>query len=67
MLSTTPNRFICPPAAPGRHDRRAGKRASRQIRAVPFGFDSVEIIATANNLKGAPLRGSPIRFVVTTK
>ena len=41
--------------------------ASRRLRAVPFGFDSVEITATANNLKGIPLRGSPVRFVVTTK
>jgi hypothetical protein len=41
--------------------------ASRQIRAIPLGFDSVEVSATANNLRGIPLRGSPIRFVVTTK
>jgi hypothetical protein len=41
--------------------------AARKLRAVPFGFDSVEVRATANNLKGIPLRGSPIRFVVTTK
>jgi hypothetical protein len=41
--------------------------ASRRLRAVPFGFDSVEITATANDLKGIPLRGSPVRFVVTTK
>jgi len=41
--------------------------ASRQIRAIPLGFDSVEVSATANNLRGVPLRGSPIRFVVTTK
>jgi hypothetical protein len=41
--------------------------ASRSIRSIPFGFDSVEIRATANNLKGIPLGGSPIRFVVSTK
>jgi hypothetical protein len=41
--------------------------ASRRLRAVPFGFDSVEITATANDLKGMALRGSPVRFVVTTK
>jgi hypothetical protein len=41
--------------------------ASRSIRSVPFGFDSVEISATANDLKGVPLRGSPIRFVVSTR
>jgi hypothetical protein len=41
--------------------------ATRQLRAIPLGFDSVEVTATANNLRGIPLRGSPIRFVVTTK
>jgi hypothetical protein len=41
--------------------------ASRQIRAIPLGFDSVEVSVTANNLRGIPLKGSPIRFVVTTK
>ena len=41
--------------------------ASRRIRAVPFGFDSVEVTAAANTLKGVALKGSPIRFVVTTK
>jgi hypothetical protein len=41
--------------------------SSRQIRAVPFGFDSVEVTAAANNLKGVALKGSPIRFVITTK
>jgi hypothetical protein len=40
---------------------------SRQIRAIPLGFDSVEVSVTANNLRGIPLKGSPIRFVVTTK
>lgn len=41
--------------------------AARRLRAVPFGFDSLEITATANDLKGIPLRGSPVRFVITTK
>ena len=41
--------------------------ASRRIRAIPLGFDSVEVSASANNLRGVPLKGSPIRFVVTTK
>jgi hypothetical protein len=45
----------------------ASGNASRQIRAVPFGFDSVAILVSANNLKGAPLPGGPIRFVVSTK
>lgn len=41
--------------------------ASRRIRSIPFGFDSVEVTASANNLRGAPLKGSPIRFLVKTK
>jgi hypothetical protein len=45
----------------------ASGNASRQIRAVPFGFDSVAITVSANNLKGVPLPGGPIRFVVSTK
>jgi hypothetical protein len=45
----------------------ASGNASRQIRAVPFGFDSVAITVSANNLKGLPLPGGPIRFVVSTK
>jgi hypothetical protein len=45
----------------------ASGSASRRVRAVPFGFDSVEITASANDLKGVPLKGGPIRFVVTTK
>ena len=45
----------------------ASGNASRSIRAVPFGFDSVAITVSANNLKGVPLPGGPIRFVVSTK
>jgi hypothetical protein len=45
----------------------ASGNASRQIRAVPFGFDSVAITVSANNLKGVALPGGPIRFVVSTK
>jgi hypothetical protein len=45
----------------------ASGNASRRIRAVPFGFDSVAIRVSANNLKGVPLPGGPIRFVVSTK
>lgn len=41
--------------------------ASRRIRAIPLGFDSVEISASATNLRGVPLKGSPIRFMATTK
>ena len=45
----------------------ASGNASRSIRAVPFGFDSVAILVSANNLKGVALPGGPIRFVVSTK
>lgn len=45
----------------------ASGSATRRIRAIPLGFDSVEISASANNLRGVPLKGSPIRFVVTTR
>ena len=45
----------------------ASGNASRSVRAVPFGFDSVAIMVSANNLKGVPLPGGPIRFVVSTK
>jgi hypothetical protein len=45
----------------------ASGNASRQIRALPFGFDSVAILVSANNLKGVALPGGPIRFVVSTK
>jgi hypothetical protein len=45
----------------------ASGNSSRRIRAVPFGFDSVEVTAAANNLKGVALKGSPIRFMITTK
>jgi hypothetical protein len=45
----------------------ASGNASRRIRAVPFGFDSVVIRVSANNLRGVPLPGGPIRFVVSTK
>jgi hypothetical protein len=45
----------------------ASGNSSRQIRAVPFGFDSVVVTVAANNLKGVALKGSPIRFVITTK
>ena len=45
----------------------ASGNATRRIRAIPLGFDSVEVIASANDLRGVPLKGSPIRFVVTTR
>jgi len=45
----------------------ASGTASRRIRAIPLGFDSVEVTASAKNLRGVPLKGSPIRFIATTK
>jgi hypothetical protein len=41
--------------------------AGRRVRTLPVGYDSIEITASANNLKGVPLRGSPVRFTITTK
>jgi hypothetical protein len=45
----------------------ASGNASRKVRTLPVGFDSLEITASANDLKGVPLRGSPVHFIVTTK
>jgi hypothetical protein len=45
----------------------ASGNASRKVRTLPLGFDSLEITASANNLKGVPLPGSPVHFIVTTK
>jgi len=45
----------------------ASGSASRRVRTLPLGFDSVEVLVSANNLKGVPLRGSPVRFTITTK
>jgi len=67
VLLDDANRFIFPTGRSAVDTTDAQGGASRRLRAVPFGFDSVEIQATANNLKGIPLKGSPIRFVVTTK
>jgi hypothetical protein len=41
--------------------------AGRRVRTLPVGYDSIEITASANNLKGVPLRGSPVRFTITSK
>ncbi|HEV7992304.1 MAG TPA: hypothetical protein VGP25_10810 [Gemmatimonadaceae bacterium] len=67
VLIDDSNRFIFPTGRSAVDTTDSQGNASRRIRAVPFGFDSVEINATANDLKGTPLRGTPIRFVVTTK
>lgn len=67
VLVDDAGRFMLPTGRASVDTTDAAGGASRQIRAIPLGFDSVEVSATANNLRGTPLRGSPIRFVVTTK
>ena len=67
VLVDESNRFQLPTGRTAVDTTDASGSASRRIRAIPFGFDSVEITATANNLRGIPLKGSPIRFLVTTK
>jgi hypothetical protein len=67
VLVDESGRFRLPSGRESRDTTDASGTASRQIRAIPLGFDSVEISVTANNLRGIPLKGSPIRFLVTTK
>jgi hypothetical protein len=67
VLLDETSRFIFPTGRTAVDTTDGQGNASRRLRAVPFGFDSVEVLATANNLKGIPLHGSPVRFVVTTK
>jgi len=67
VLVDDQNRFIPPSGNFSVDTTDASGNASRRIRAVPFGFDSVAILVSANNLKGIPLPGGPIRFVVSTK
>ena len=67
VLVDESGRFLLPTGRTSSDTTDVSGGASRQIRAIPLGFDSVEVTARANNLRGTPLRGSPIRFVVTTK
>lgn len=67
VLIDESSRFQLPTGRTAADTTDQSGNASRRIRAVPFGFDSVEITASAKNLRGIPLKGSPIRFVVTTK
>jgi hypothetical protein len=67
VLVDESNRFQLPTGRTAVDTTDPSGSASRRIRAIPFGFDSVEITASANNLRGIPLKGSPIRFLVTTK
>jgi hypothetical protein len=67
VLIDDASRFLLPTGRASVDTTEASGNASRQIRSIPFGFDSVEITASANNLKGIALKGSPIRFLVKTK
>jgi hypothetical protein len=67
VLLDEAGRFQLPSGRASVDTTDAAGTASRRIRAIPLGFDSVEIRVSANNLRGVPLKGSPIRFVVTTK
>ena len=67
VLVDDQNRFTGPTGTTSVDTTDVSGNASRRIRAVPFGFDSVAVTVSANNLKGVPLPGGPIRFVVSTK
>jgi hypothetical protein len=67
VLVDDAGRFQLPTGRSSSDTTDVSGNASRQIRAIPLGFDSVEISVRASNLRGVPLKGSPIRFVVTTK
>jgi len=67
VLLDESGRFQLPTGRTSRDTTDASGTASRRIRAIPLGFDSVEITASATNLRGVPLKGSPIRFMATTK
>jgi hypothetical protein len=67
VLIDDAGRFRLPTGRASTDTTDAAGSASRRIRAIPLGFDSVEISASATDLKGVPLKGSPIRFMATTK
>lgn len=67
VLLDEAGRFRLPAGRDAVDTTDASGNASRRVRAIPLGFDSVEIHASANDLRGVPLKGSPVRFVVTTK
>jgi len=67
VLLDDAGRFRLPTGRSSTDTTDAAGTASRRIRAIPLGFDSVEISATATNLRGVPLKGSPIRFMATTR
>lgn len=65
VLLDDASRFIGPQGRTAVDTTDASGVASRRVRAVLSGFDSIEVTATATNLKGVPLRGSPRRFVLS--
>ena len=67
VLLDDAGRFLLPTGRTTADTTDASGSATRRIRAIPLGFDSVEVSASANTLRGVPLKGSPIRFVVTTR
>ena len=67
VLLDDAGRFQLPTGRSSVDTTDAAGGASRRVRAIPLGFDSVEVSASATNLKGVPLKGSPIRFMATTK
>lgn len=67
VLIDDAGRFRLPTGRASADTTDAAGTASRRIRAIPLGFDSVEISASATDLKGVPLKGSPILFMATTK
>ena len=66
VLIDDAGRFRLPTGRASTDTTDAAGTASRRIRAIPLGFDSVEISASANNLRGVPLKGSPIRVMAPT-
>ena len=67
VLVDDAGRFRLPTGRASRDTTDASGNATRRLRAIPLGFDSVEISASATNLRGVALKGSPIRFIATTK
>ncbi|MEO6525778.1 MAG: hypothetical protein ABIP93_04070 [Gemmatimonadaceae bacterium] len=67
VLLDDATRFRLPDGRVSADTSDASGGAARRVRTLPVGFDSLEISASANNLKGVPLRGSPVRFTITTK
>jgi hypothetical protein len=67
VLIDDAGRFRLPTGRASADTTDAAGTSSRRIRAIPLAFDSVEISASATDLKGVPLKGSPILFMATTK